>query len=151
MSRNEADYEEYLAKTENLQSNPFWRKITNGGIQEESYYAYQNTLQNATCDPETGLPLYVEDFDSLLADIHIPVLALFGENDRHVDWQTTRTFYQKAMKDNPALTIKTFKNCNHNMWRAQTGSVYEFEDEDWQYTRCEGFLSTMTTWLTSLN
>lgn len=86
----------------------------------------------------------------MLSEINIPVLALFGETDMTVDWEKTKEFYEKTMKRSKGLTIKTFPNCNHNMWQAKTGGIYEFEDSSWEYIRCDGFLDSITDWLNEL-
>lgn len=147
LARGGASYEYYLEATKNLQKNKFWKKITNGGISEESYYEYQKILQEATLDKKSELPLYVENFHEMLSKIDFPVLALFGESDMAVDWKKTKALYEKSMGDNPDLTIKTFSNCNHNMWQAKSGGIFEYEENNWKYIRCDGFLDSLTNWL----
>ncbi|BDD07915.1 hypothetical protein FUAX_03470 [Fulvitalea axinellae] len=151
LSRGGASYTYYLSATKNLRENKFWKKITNGGISEESYYEYQKNLQNTTLDKDSELPLYLENFDQMLSRITIPVLALFGETDTAVDWTKTKALYEKTLKTKADLTVKTFPNCNHNMWQAKTGAIYEFEDKNWEYVRCDGFLDSITNWLNDLN
>lgn len=150
LSRGGASYKYYLSTTENLRKNTFWKKINNGGISEESYYEYQKIIQEATLDKDTELPLYIENFSKMLSEIDIPILALFGETDMTVDWKKTKILYEKTMKENTDLTIKTFPNCNHNMWQAKTGGIYEFEDSSWEYIRCDGFFNSITNWLNEL-
>ncbi|MGB6034798.1 MAG: dienelactone hydrolase family protein [Cryomorphaceae bacterium] len=149
-SRGGASYEYYLSATKNLRENEFWKKITNGGVSKESYYEYQEIYQEATLDKDSELPLYVEHFDRMLSRMEIPVLALFGETDMTVDWEKTKMLYENTMTANTDLTIKIFPNCNHNMWQAKTGAVYEFEDSSWEYIRCDGFLDSITNWLNEL-
>ncbi|MGB5980570.1 MAG: CocE/NonD family hydrolase [Nonlabens sp.] len=150
ISRGGGSYEYYLSATQNLQNNKFWNKINNGEISEKKYYAFQKQLQQSTLDKKTDLPLYVTNFSEILSDIKIPVLALFGETDMTVNWKKTKALYQKSMGNNADLTIKTFSNCNHNMWQAKTGGLYESENENWNYIRCEGFLDSITDWLSAL-
>ena len=150
LSRGGASYKYYLSVTKNLQNNKFWQKITNGGISEKSYYEYQKQLKTSSLDIETELPLYVENFDQMLLRINIPVLALFGETDRTVNWIKTKKLYEKTLEAKSDLTIKTFPNCNHNMWQAKTGGIYEFENNNLEYIRCEGFLDSITNWLNTL-
>ena len=101
-------------------------------------------------DKETELPLYVENFDQILSRIDIPVLALFGETDKTVNWKKAKNLYEKTLGAKSNLTIKTFPNCNHNMWQARTGAIYEFENNNLEYIRCEGFLDSITNWLNKL-
>lgn len=150
LSRSGANFTSYLSATENLRKNAFWNKVTNGGVSEKRYYEYQKILQESTLDKETGLPLYVENFGQMLSEIDIPVLALFGETDMTVDWKKTKNLYEQTLLVNTNLTISSFPNCNHNMWQAKTGAIYEFEDSNWKYVRCEGFLESITIWLNEL-
>jgi len=151
LSRGGASYTYYLSVTDNLQKNKFWQKITNGGIDEKSYYEYQKTLQKTALDKASELPLYVEKFDEILSKIDIPVLALFGETDMTVDWKKTKKLYEKTLQPNTDLTIKSFTNCNHNMWKCSTGGIYEFENTSKEYIRCDGFLDSISNWLNALN
>lgn len=150
LSRGGASYKYYLSATKNLQKNKFWQKITNGGISKKSYYEYQKILKKLALDKVTELPLYVENFDKMLSRIDIPVLALFGETDMTVDWTKAKKLYEKTLEANTDLTIKTFPNCNHNMWQAKTGGIYEFENNNSEYVRCDGFLDSITNWLNKL-
>lgn len=147
LSRGGAEYEEYLSSTPNLQQNEFWLSMTNGGITEDGYYEYQKTLQEKPLDPVSELPLYVEGFEEMLTRIDIPVLALFGETDMTVDWRKAKLLYERALGPNKQLTLKTFPNCNHNMWQCQTGGINEIEEMNLGYTRCAGYLEAMTDWL----
>lgn len=150
LSHSGASYQTYLSASQNLRKNAFWKKINNGGIREESFYKYQRILQKAILDKDTQLPIYVENFNKMLSEINVPVLALFGETDMTVDWKKTKALYEKTMQLNSDLTIITFPNCNHNMWQAKTGGIYEFEDLSWTYIRCDGFLDSITNWLSDL-
>ncbi len=150
LSRGGASYKYYLSATKNLQKNEFWQKITNGGISKERYYEYQKILQRSSLDEESELPLYVTNFDQILSKIHIPVLALFGETDMTVNWKKTKALYEKTLKPNTNLTLKTFPDCNHNMWSCSTGGIYELQENNKEYIRCDGFLDSITNWLTEL-
>ncbi|WP_276391804.1 alpha/beta hydrolase family protein [Eudoraea chungangensis] len=151
LSRNGASYEDYINASQSLQKNKFWNRITNGEMSSESYYNYQKILQETTLDKETRLPLYVENFELILSKINIPVLALFGETDMTVNWKKTKMLYENTMAMHTNLTIKTFPNCNHNMWQAISGGIYESEASNWEYIRCDGFLNSLTDWLNQLN
>lgn len=151
LSRNGANYKQYLSATKTLRQNTFWKKINNGGLSEDTYYRYQKILQNTKLDKNTQLPLYIENFSTMLSKIDIPVLALFGETDMTVDWKKTVILYNNTLQANTNLVLKTFPNCNHNMWQATTGGLYEFENSNWEYKRCDGFLDSITNWLTKLN
>lgn len=90
-------FEDYQNATPNLRKNEFWLRFTNGGITEDGYYDYQQTFMKEKLDEETGLQIYVENFETILSTIHSPVLALFGEKDMNVDWTHTKHLYEKAL------------------------------------------------------
>ena len=150
LSKSGASYEYYQNSTKHLQTNPLWQRL-NGTVSEEGYYAYQKILEECTLNKETDLPLYVEDFEDILSGIDIPVLALFGEKDMAVDWKSTKSLYEAVLAPNTSLSIKTFSDCNHNMWTCTTGGLYEYEEAGWEYVRCEGFLRSMIDWLNDLD
>ncbi|MBO6794136.1 MAG: alpha/beta hydrolase [Balneolaceae bacterium] len=147
ISHSGDDFETYQKSTPNLRKNKFWLRFTNGGITEEGYYFYQNTFMKEELDKKTGLQIYIKDFDSILSNIHCPVLALFGEKDMNVDWTKTKSLYERTLGFNTDLTIKSFPNCNHNLFQSTTGGFYEFQDKNLPYERCDGFLSSIESWL----
>lgn len=147
MSREGADYDSYLKATPNLRENPFWNRITNGGINESSYYSYQKVLVESKLDKISRLPLYVDDFEELLANINIPILALFGKKDMHVNWQQTKALYERVFVKNKDFSVASFPNSNHNLHICKTGGFYEFEDDGLTYERSQAFLESITAWL----
>lgn len=143
-------FEEYQSATTNLSKNPFWLRFTNGGITEEGYYSYLQTFMKEELDEESGLQVYIKDFDSILSDINCPVLAVFGENDMNVDWIKTRLLYESTLGQNTDLTIKSFPNCNHNLFQCKTGGFYELQDNKSSHIRCVDFLNAMVDWLNKI-
>jgi len=141
-------FERYMATTENIRKDEFWIRFNNGTlVTEEGYYAYQKKMMTQEWDEASGLMVYVENFDNILSTIKCPVLALFGEKDKHVDWKKTKAYYKETLSGNTDLTIESFADCNHNMYKAKTGGFYEFEDDKLPWDRCDGFLDTMMHWL----
>lgn len=147
---NGENYKNYLAATPNLRKNEFWKRITNGGVSEIDYYGYQKVITETNLDEVSDLPLYVADFENMLCTIDIPVLAIFGEKDMHVDWKQTKALYEKTLQPTKNLTIRTFPNANHNLHQCETGGFYEFEDHNLPYKRAEGFTDVITSWLKAL-
>ena len=143
-------FENYMNATEDLQNNAFWLRFVHenmGTMNEEAYSGFQVPLMKEALDEETGLPVYIEDFDKILSNVKAPVLALFGETDMNVDWKKTKLLYEKTMRQNTDLTIKSFPNCNHNILECKTGGFYEFQDNKLPYKRCDGFLDAIENWL----
>lgn len=144
-------YETYLSATDNLRKNTFLNRFNNGHkITKADYYKYQESFMREKLDAETGLQVYIENFDTLLQNITIPVLAIFGEKDRNVDWRKTRSLYKRTIAKNTDLSIKTFPEGNHNLFKCKTGGFFEFQDHNLPWTRCDGFLETITNWLNEL-
>ena len=103
-----------------------------GGQDEPGRAAYEAQRDAWQRDPPrfdkaTGLRIYIDDFPAMLASIDAPVLALFGEKDSSVDWQSTRALYQTTIGRNPdaSLTVRTFPDGNHNLHLAETGGFEE--------------------------
>ncbi|MEM6720390.1 MAG: alpha/beta hydrolase [Bacteroidota bacterium] len=141
-------YERAMNATQNLRKNAFLSRFNNGHVMTEAeYYAYQKTFMKEKLDVATGLPIIVNDFESILSNIHCPVLALFGETDMNVDWKKTKALYEKTLAKNTQLAIQSFPNCNHNILECETGGFYEFQDNKLPYKRCEGFLDAIEEWL----
>lgn len=141
------NYNKYLEATRNLSQNEFWLRFTNGGISEESYNLFQQTLMQQEMDEESGLIVYVQDFENVLSNIDCPVLALFGEKDMNVDWAKTKSLYEKTLGENTDLTIRSFPGCNHNFFQCKTGGFYEMQDDNLPWDRCDDFIETMADWL----
>ena len=147
-------YEEYMNATKEFRSNKFRLRITGQTIgklddpaERERYYSAQKAFMEETLDEETGLKIVIDDFDEILSNVKIPVLALFGEKDMNVDWKKTKRYYESSITPNSNLTIKSFPNCNHNMIQCETGGFYEFDNADLPIKRCDGFLDAIKDWL----
>lgn len=147
ISHDGGSYEAAQEATENLRKNKFFSRITGGEMSKEAYYDYQPTFMKTAMDEKTGVPVVISDFEGILLDVKCPVLALFGEKDMNVDWTKTKALYEKTLGKNTQLSISSFPDCNHNMFKCQTGGFYEFQDNDLPYERCDGYLAAMAEWL----
>lgn len=140
-------FEDCVKATSNLSQNAFMKRFNGKAFTKEDYLAWQQTFMQQPFDKETGLVSNVENFDSILSSIDCPVLALFGEKDKNVDWQKTKALYEKTLGVHADLTIQSFPNCNHNLFECKTGGFYEMQDDSLPWKRCSGSLETMTEWL----
>jgi uncharacterized protein len=117
--------EEYVAAVEPLQKYPSLRDLGITVGTPEDYRRWQDTA----------------DFhyrpDTALRELHQPVLAIFGDRDVLVNWRESTRDFREAFKEggNRDLTIKVFKNADHNQ---MTGSPPHFVD---------GYFETMRAWL----
>lgn len=150
---NGGRFEDYLAATESYRQDPFVQYLS-GDVDTVSEEAFRTSQSAAVEKPqsfdfETGLALYVEDFGPLLQTLDIPILALFGEQDMSVDWQSTKTLYEDTIGQNPDanLTIKTFPNANHNLHVSQTGGFEEMISILGSHEMAPGYYDTMLDWL----
>lgn len=142
---NGAPYSTFLGLTRALRQFPFYVAVA-AEISEERYLQEQARFLSGECqiDEETGLKVYVPDFDELLAEIRCPVLAIFGEKDTNVDWRKSVALYQDAIGGRPGadLTIRTFPEGNHAIAKCETGGILEPAGQ-----QCDGYFGTMTEWL----
>lgn len=144
-------FQQYQTATKNLRRDPFYIRFTGGETNEKGYYSYQKSFVKKKLDKKTGLQIYVPDFKGVLGKIECPVLALFGEKDMNVDWKKTAALYKSNLTSSKGLTIKTYPNCNHNLFECKTGGFYEIQDNQLQWKRNKQFLSTITDWLNELD
>jgi len=149
--RSGGSFSDYMAATENLRGDPFMRYL-NGGREdsEADFRAYQQQFLSGAfeVDEASGLMIYVPGFAQTLARVDIPVLAIFGERDRNVDWRASADLYRRTIGANPraALTIRTFPDANHNIHRAETGGLRELIEMP-ERVPADGYFETMETWL----
>ncbi len=150
------DYEQYLNAIQPLGQDSLCRRlfgytnetsITEAG--KKSYLQEQKLFTSkGHFDPNSGLWVYINDFDELLLNIRCPVLALFGANDAQVDWRKTKKLYEDSIGKNvnSDLTVKVFDQCNHNLQKCITcGYREDLSSLKWQ--ACDGYYETMEDWL----
>ncbi len=99
-------------------------------------------------DKATGLMIYVPQFEHVLARVNVPVLAIFGERDRNVNWRNTVALYSETIGKNPnaSLTIRTFPDGNHNLQQTQTGGLREMLQMS-EHHASPGYYEAMADWL----
>jgi len=99
-------------------------------------------------DTESGLWVYLNNFDKVLNKINAPVLALFGRQDSQVDWRKTKKLYEKTIgkNANSDLTTKVFDNCNHSLQKCKTCG-YQEDLSSLNWAACDGYYTTMENWL----
>ena len=142
------DYETAVAATTNLNENVFLKRFNNGHVStEEEYYQFQKTFQQQGFDYQDSLAVYIENFEDILASISCPVLAIFGEKDKNVDWKKTKALYERVIGPNADLSFRTFPDGNHNLYQCKTGGFYEMQDDGLPWNRCEGYLEAISGWL----
>jgi len=150
-----ADYDAYLAATENLRSDSVVAYLA-GDLtgSREDYEAEQDAYMQAKekyeFDEETLSVIRVQNFSDMLSGLEVDVLALFGDRDTNVDWRKARTLYESAIgrQANATLTVRTFSGCNHAMNPSTTGSVREVEGTPLRAgVKCDGYYETQIDWL----
>ncbi len=148
LSHSGKNFETYMEATKNLRKNKFLLRFNNGAVMtEEDYYGFQKTFMRQELDQASGLIVYVKDFETILSNVNCPVLALFGEKDINVDWTKTKSLYERTLGQNTDLTVKSFPDCNHNIFQCKTGGFYEIQDNNLPWKRCDGFLDEIASWL----
>ncbi|MEO1628535.1 MAG: alpha/beta hydrolase, partial [Bacteroidota bacterium] len=155
-----ASYEDFLAAILPLTEDSLCRKLFGYSkitdVTEEGRRRFEQERQSYThkghLDKESGLWVYIDDFDSVLRKLRCPVLALFGENDSQVDWRKTKQLYERTIGQtaNSALTIKTFQDCNHSMQKCVSCGFQE-DLSALRWRACDGYYAAMKQWLKEHN
>jgi uncharacterized protein len=150
--RTGASYEEYRAAIRNLRANAYITRLTGEELSREAYEREQAKLQRMEgplpIELETGMTLYIHEFDTILSRLDLHVLALFGEKDLNVDWRKTRALYESTIGANPnaTLTVRTFPAGNHNLDECETGSMREMQSMT-VWRKCDGYYTAQIEWL----
>jgi uncharacterized protein len=144
-------FEDYLAATQTLRRDPFMVFLSGGKDEDEArFVAEQKQFLSGTfqVDEATGLMIYVPHFQHMLAQLNVPVLAIFGEKDRNVNWRNTVALYSKTIGENQnaSLTIRTFPDGNHNLQQARTGGLREMLQMS-EHSASAGYYEAMMDWL----
>jgi hypothetical protein len=144
-------FEEYLTATQTLRRDPFMVFLSGGKHEDEvAFLAEQKQFLSGTfqVDEATGLMIYVSHFQRMLGRLNVPVLAIFGEKDRNVNWRNTVALYSKTIGKNPnaSLTIRTFPDGNHNLQQARTGGLREMLQMS-EHRASAGYYEAMADWL----
>lgn len=144
-------FEDYLAATQTLRHDPFMVFLSGGKDEDKaSFLAEQKQFLSGVfrVDAATGLMIYVPHFEHVLSQVNIPVLAIFGEKDRNVNWRNTAALYANTIGKNPnaSLTIRTFPDGNHNLQQARTGGLREMVEMS-EHRPSSGYFEVMTDWL----
>jgi pimeloyl-ACP methyl ester carboxylesterase len=144
-------FEDYLAATQTLRRDPFMVFLSGGKSEDKAaFLAEQKQFLNGTfeVDEGTSLMIYVPNFEHMLAQLNIPVLAIFGEKDCNVNWRSTMALYSETIGKNPkaSLTIRRFPDGNHNLQQAQTGGLREMLQMS-EHRASPGYYEAMADWL----
>ena len=146
-------YSEFMALTPDYRADPFVLELVGGepAFNEAEFEKHKKTWQQLSplVDPQSGLVVYVENFDELLSGLNIPVLALFGEKDLTVDWESAKSLYERTIGENPnaSLSIRTFPDGNHNLHQSETGGFHETLELLKNPRIVDGYYDAIVTWL----
>lgn len=152
----QAKYEDYLEAIQPLSQDSICRKLF-GYVKQSvvteagrSYHLAQQKLYTAKghFDEESGLWVYIDDFDEKLDSIKCPVLALFGADDSQVNWRKTKQLYERTIGQNAndLLTIEVFDDCNHSLQKC-VSCAYQEDLSSLNWESCNGYYGTIKTWL----
>jgi len=142
--------EEFNAKTINLLNDPYFNS-NDFQMTEEALVGIQSYFQSGalTFDEETNLAVMYRDLGRTLAELSIPVLAVFGMLDSQVDWKATANLYVKSsIQGSTTLAPVYLEHCNHVMLKSETGGINEVLPAD--PPACDGYYEAMADWLEAL-
>jgi hypothetical protein len=145
-------FEAYLDATKTLRHDLFMVFLSGSpDVSRTSFLEDQRRFSSGAfqVDDATGLMAYVPGFRELLGRLDVPVLALFGEQDRNVDWRKTRALYLETIGRNAKarLTVKTFPDGNHNLHQSRTGGYREMLEILNGPRMSEGYYERILDWL----
>ena len=144
-------YEDYVKATVNTHKDSYCVKLHGEQYSSEEEYLkdQKRALKMYLFDDKTASIIIVPGMSDILKNIQCPVLAIFGEKDSQIDWQKTITFYKETIGVNPKseLTIKTFPNCGHVLYKCKTCGLDTEDLKLYNYQPCDGYYETMTIWL----
>jgi uncharacterized protein len=151
ITRRGGTFEDYLAATKNLRRDPFMTFLSGGSDGDKAAFLTQQQKflsGKFQVDEPTGLMIYVANFQEMLAQLNVPVLAIFGEKDSSVNWRATSALYSRTIGKNPraSLTIRTFPDGNHNIQQAKTGGLREMIEMQ-ERRASVGYFEAMEDWL----
>ncbi|TDR20691.1 alpha/beta hydrolase family protein [Marinicella litoralis] len=157
-----ATYDDYLKASKAYRQDKIVQKISGktyidheAGSKEyeddkKLYYENQKkwVSSGSVFDKEVGLTVVIKDFESMLDSFSIPVLAIFGDKDKNVDWRKTKALYERTLGSD--LTVKVFENADHALRLSKTGGFLESQQKEYRkYPQVEGFYEVMVDWACS--
>ena len=134
------NYREYLEAAEYLDQHPVISALSWGGIRSEDEFSPLPESHRAFFNPIT-----------LIGEIRIPVLAIFGEKDTQIDPFQGMEAYEKTLKEagNPKSRVEIFTDADHGIILSETGCLKE-QRERRSTEYAPGYLELMVSWLESL-
>ena len=159
-----ASYEEYLRVSHQFWKDELVQRLSGQQYVEhepgspeyeaarKSYLTNQKKFmaEGHDFDEQSGLEIHVANLDQVLKAVSSPVLAIFGQNDRQVDWRKTRKLYEHTMgaREPSKLTVKIFEGADHNLRLSKTGDFLETQSQDyWKSPYAEGYYEVMVNWV----
>lgn len=151
--RTGQSYDTYLEASSALRANDYIVQMRGEWPTQTQYETQQANCQNGQCpgvDTELCSYIFIEDFEVMLSQLDVDVLALFGELDLNIDWQKVRDLYANTigLNSEASLTLKTFANADHNLHVSETGSLKEMTSGK-THQKIDGYYEAQTHWLSS--
>ncbi len=147
-------YSQLVASTKELFNDPYYRSLGQQIISEKEFASAPEYYKNSkdVFDEKNGLFVMVPEFENLLNKINCRVLAIFGELDSQVNWRSTKELYLSTIGKNQKaeLTVKGFRNCNHNINLCKTGAANE-DLKAFKWASCDGYFDSMREWLGNIS
>jgi hypothetical protein len=152
----DVSYQTYLERTRAMFEDPWFKRHFDAAPPSRAEFEKSRDAAGEDpnlYDPETGMPIAVENFDHTLESLDIPVLVVLGDKDSQVDWRRSRDFYRETLGEDPGseLTLRVLEDCNHAMRTAETGAWREDLSAPGLGERCPGYWPTLREWLDTLN
>ena len=149
LRKGNIDFNAFVEGTKHLYKDSFYQELGEKTPTKEEFEYMENYYKTSgdLFDENSGLRILVPEFEEVLKRVKCPVLAIMGEKDSQIDWQSTKRVYELTMTEN--LKVITIPNCNHLMMKCRTGGMFE-NLEGFGYELCDEYYEYMLSWLKEL-
>lgn len=149
LRNGDIDFDAFISDTKHLYKDSFYQRLGEKAPSKEEYQYLIDYFKtsNEVFDEGSGLRILVPEFEKVLRKVRCPVLAILGEKDSQIDWQSTKRLYEGTIPEN--LKLVTIPNCNHLMMKCRTGGMFE-NLEEFGYEICDEYYESMLNWLKEL-
>ncbi len=142
---------EFNAATETLRANAYIRSMNGDWWNQIDYEEVQRDLieagDSAPYDEVNGQFISVPDLETVLSNLDVDTLAVFGDRDRNIDWSEVYALYEETLGQNPDASLQqhVFEGADHVINLAETGCIREMRSR--VGVKPDGYYELQMDWL----
>ncbi|WP_412546796.1 alpha/beta hydrolase family protein [Maricaulis sp. MIT060901] len=150
--RSGGTQDEFSAATETLRANAYIQSMRGDWWNQIDYEAAQRELiaagDSAPYDKVNGQFISVPNLETLLSNLDVDTLALFGDRDRNIDWRQVYALYDETLGQNPEASLQqhVFEGADHVITLAETGCIREMRARQ-SSVKPDGYYQMQLDWL----